>query len=114
MLKLIIYFKFSVTKVIYKRTTIKTNIMTYYMRIEVRDKNGKLIRDENGNVRTNLNTSVLEHELVVIENIMRSHKKTLQAWMPENKITIEVGYRDSISSTCPVLFCLTDEKFSKF
>jgi len=89
-------------------------MQSYYMRIEVRDKNGKLIRDENGNVRPTLNTSILEHELPAIENIMRSHKKTLQAWMPERKITIEVGYRDSISKTHPVLFCLTDEKFSKF
>ena len=87
---------------------------SYYMRIEVRDKNGKLIRDENGSVRSTLNTSILEHEITVIENVMRSHLKTLQAWMPENKITIEVGYRDSISKTHPVLFCLTEDKFSKF
>ncbi len=88
--------------------------MTHYMRIEVRDKNGKLIKDENGSVRSTLNINILEHELVAIENIMRSHKKTLQAWMPENKITIEVGYRDSISGTHPVLFCLTEDKFYKF
>jgi len=87
----------------------------YFIRISVRDKNGKLIKDENGNVRIDINFEISESKIHSIESYMRSYKTILQTWMPENQISIEVGYISSISATCPTLYELTNEgKFLKF
>lgn len=76
---------------------------TYTIRIEVRDENGKLIVDENGNKQIGINYDV---EMLTdnMEFNLRHLGKTLKAWMPNRKIDIEASVFNTISRTYMTMF----------
>lgn len=71
---------------------------TYSILIEVRDSNGKLIQDENGNKITGLKTE-LTCSNVILERELTAIGETLSALMPDRKITVEASLPNSISGT---------------
>lgn len=81
----------------------KRNIENYTIRIEVRDENGKLILDDNGNKQISI-----QHEVEMLtENMefnLRYLSKTLKAWMPNRQIILEALVHNKISGTYMVMF----------
>lgn len=85
---------------------------TYKIRIEVRDLNNKLIKDDKGFKTTGIvlelkvASSLLERELTAIGN-------TLKAWMPDNKITVSANLFNSISQTYMEMAVFIENRFIK-
>ena len=81
----------------------------YNIRIEVRDENGKLILDENGNKQIAISYDV---EMLTdnMEFNLRHLANTLKAWMPERKINIEASVFNTISRTYMTMFSFYGEE----
>ena len=86
----------------------------YLIRIEVRDENGKLIKDENGTKHIAIQYDV---EMLTdnMEFNLRSISKTLKAWMPNRQINLEALVHNKISGTYMVMFSyyVDENKFIK-
>lgn len=74
-----------------------------HIRIEVRNNDGTIIRDSNGSKQTDLsyNTGIDERQ---IEHEVRYIHNTLKAWMPTNKIDIEVSQLNEDTRTYNLLY----------
>ena len=81
----------------------KRNIENYTIRIEVRDENGKLILDENGNKQISLSYEI-EMLTENREFNLRHLANTMKTWMPERKINIEASVFNTISRTYMTMF----------
>ena len=81
----------------------KRNIENYTIRIEVRDENGKLILDENGNKQISLSYEI-EMLTENVEFNLRHLANTMKTWMPERKINIEASVFNTISRTYMTMF----------
>ncbi len=92
----------------------KRNIENYTIRIEVRDENGKLILDENGNKQISIQYEV-EMLTENMEFNLRRLSGTLKTWMPERKINIEASVFNTISRTYMTMFSfyVEEDKFIK-
>lgn len=79
------------------------NTDNYHFRVEVRDSEGKVIRDDKGNAQT-----VLSYEKIMwtanMEIELRQLAITLKTFMPDRNINIDVSVLNSISSTYMVMF----------
>lgn len=81
----------------------------YNIRIEVRDENGKLILDENGNKQISIQYDV---DMLTdnMEYNLRHLANTLKAWMPNRQITIEASVFNTISRTYMTMFSFYAEE----
>ena len=75
----------------------------YNIRIEVRDENGKLILDENGNkqIAISYDVDMLTDNM---EFNLRHLANTLKTWMPNRQINIEASVFNTISRTYMTLY----------
>jgi hypothetical protein len=83
----------------------------YHIEIEVRDANGKIIRDENGLKYISIqmdfnysNVSLLEREMIKIG-------KALRVWMPQNNIEIKASHFNTISGTWMYSYYANEKRF---
>ena len=74
----------------------------YTIMIEVRDSDGMLLRDESGAMRTHWVYETKTTKEQAYEEMKRL-KTTLQTWMPDRSIDIELSYFNEISRTYPVI-----------
>ena len=83
----------------------KTNNQSekYIVYIEVRDSEGKIIRNDDGNKVTDIS---YETEMLTsnMELNLRHLAKKLKAFMPDRQINIDVYVRNSISATLMNMF----------
>lgn len=81
----------------------------YHIRIEVRDDNGKLILDENGNKQIAISYDV---EMLTdnMEFNLRHLANVLKTWMPNRQINIEVSVFNTISRTYMTMFSFYAEE----
>lgn len=83
----------------------KKDIENYTIRIEVRDENGKIILDENGNKQISI-----QYELEMLTDNMEFNLRhlsiTLNSWMPNRNIEISAMVHNSISGTYMTMFSL--------
>ena len=82
----------------------------YSFCVKVRDKDGKLIPSDEttDNYRISFNLSELTDKQVI--SLLKSTGKTLKAWMPDRKITLEAYVFDSISRTYDCFFSWYDDE----
>ena len=75
----------------------------YNIRIEVRDENGKLILDENGNkqIAISYDVDMLTDNM---EFNLRHLANTLKTWMPNRQINIEASVFNTISRTYMTMY----------
>jgi hypothetical protein len=92
----------------------KRKIENYTIRIEVRDENGKLILDENGNKQISIQYEV-EMLTENMEFNLRRLSGTLKTWMPNRNIEIIAMVRNSVSETYMTMFSFNsnEDKFIK-
>lgn len=85
----------------------------YWFCVRVRDKDGKLIPSDEttDNTRISFNLTELTDKQVI--SLLKSTGKTLKAWMPDRKITLEAYVFDSISRTYDCLFSWYDDEVEK-
>jgi len=94
----------------------KTNnqFENYKINIEVRDSEGKIILDDNGNKVTHItyDTKMLTSNM---EFNLRQLANTLKAFMPDRQINIEVYVHNSISGTYMNMFSfyVNEDRFVK-
>ena len=83
----------------------KKDIENYTIRIEVRDENGKIILDENGNKQISI-----QYELEMLTDNMEFNLRhlsiTLNSWMSNRNIEISAMVHNSISGTYMTMFSL--------
>lgn len=91
----------------------KENKSKYSFCVKVRDKDGKLIPSDEttDNYRISFELSKLTEKQVISQ--LKSTGKTLKAWMPDRKITLEAYVLDSISRTYDCLFSWYDDEVDK-
>lgn len=70
----------------------------FLFHIQVRDKDGNRIQDENGTYRIDYSFDKRTIKPVALKELKALHS-TLKAWMPENKIIVTLKYFNSISFT---------------
>lgn len=70
----------------------------YKIRVEVRDKDLKIIEDSKGFKQIELKFEWFVRSVDHMEWLMRDLHRTLKAWMPENQIWIEAGIMGGIDS----------------
>ena len=89
------------------------NKRNYSFNVKVRDKDGKLIPcdETTDNYRISFDLAELTDKQVI--SLLKSTGKTLKAWMPERKITVEASVLDSISRTYDCLFSWYDDEVEK-
>ena len=89
------------------------NKSKYSFWVKVRNKDGNLIPSDEttDNYRISFNLSKLTEKQVI--SLLKSTGKTLKAWMPDRKITLEAYVLDSISSTYMCLFSWYDDDVEK-
>lgn len=75
----------------------------FYFTIEVRDKNGKLLLDSEGNKQISLNYEVAMLESNMENELTRLANK-LKTFMPNRQISIEVSVFNSISRTYMTMY----------
>ena len=75
----------------------------YTIRIEVRDSEGKIIIDENGNKVTDITYEVEMYEGNIEFNITRLAKQ-LKAFMPDRQINIDFNHFNTISRTYMTMY----------
>lgn len=85
----------------------------YSLYVKVRDKDGKLIPSDEttDNYRISFDLAELTDKQVI--SLLKSTGKTLKAWMPDRKITLEAYVLDSISSSYMSLFSWYDDEVEK-
>lgn len=84
----------------------------YKINIIVRDANNKVIKDEVGNKRTNLDFDTTINEGNE-ETYLIQLNKTLKTWMNQNEIQLELNAPDSISGGYITMYSLYDNKVTK-
>ena len=91
----------------------KENKRKYSIWVKVRDKDGKLIPSDEttDNCRIRFELDELTEKGVI--SLLKSTGKTLKAWMPDRKITLEAYVFDSISRCYECLFSWYDEEVDK-
>ena len=91
----------------------KENKSKYSFWVKVRDKDGKLIPcdETTDNYRLNFELAKLTDKQVI--SLLKSTGKTLKAWMPDRKITLEAYVLDSLSSSYMCLFSWYDDEVDK-
>ena len=86
----------------------------YKINIEVRDSEGKIILDDNGNKVTHISydTEMLTSNM---EFNLRHLAKSLKAFMPDRQINIEVYVHNTISGTYMNMFSfyVSEDRFVK-
>lgn len=89
------------------------NKSNYSLFVKVRDKDGKLIPSDEttDNYRISFRLAELTDKQVI--SLLKSTGKTLKAWMPDRKITLEAYVLDSISSSYMSLFSWYDDEVEK-
>lgn len=89
------------------------NKSNYSLFVKVRDKDGKLIPSDEttDNYRISFDLAELTDKQVI--SLLKSTGKTLKAWMPDRKITLEAYVLDSISRCYECLFSWYDEEVEK-
>jgi len=89
------------------------NKSKYSFCVKVRDKDGKLIPSDEttDNFLISFNLAKLTDKQVI--SLLKSTGKTLKAWMPDRKITLEAYVLDSISRTNMCLFSWCDDEVEK-
>jgi hypothetical protein len=89
------------------------NKSNYSFSVKVRDKDGKLIPsdEKTDNYRISFDLSELTDKQVI--SLLKSTGKTLKAWMPDRKITLEAYIWNSISRTYTHLFSCYDDEVVK-
>lgn len=90
-------------------------IETYWIKVEVRDSNGKRLLDENGNKVDDLLNKV-EMLTSNMESTLKHLASSLKVFMPDRKISIEVYVYNEISATCMNMFSyyVNDNKFVQY
>lgn len=85
----------------------------YNFWVKVRDKDGKLIPSEEttDNYRISFDLDKLTEKEVI--SLLKSTGKTLKAWMPDRKITLEVYVLSAISRGYECLFSWYDDEVEK-
>jgi len=80
------------------------NQSNYSLDVKVRDKDGKLIPsdDTTDNYRVSFDLADLTDKQVI--SLLKSTGKTLKAWIPDRKITLEAYVWNPISETYTHLF----------
>lgn len=76
--------------------------------ITIRDENGKLLRDSNNAMRSDWRYETKTTKDLAYKQ-MQGLKATLQTWMPDRDIEIQLMYFDSISRTYPVIAEITSK-----
>lgn len=91
----------------------KENKSEYWFCVKVRDKDGKLIPSDEitDNYRISFNLAELTDKQLI--SLLKSTGKTLKAWMPDRKITLEAYVLDSISGTYMCLSSWYDDEVEK-
>ena len=91
----------------------KENKTKYSIWVKVRDKDGKLIPSDEttDNYRISFRLAELTDKQVI--SLLKSTGKTLKAWMPDRKITLEAYVLDSLSSSYMCLFSWYDDEVYK-
>ena len=84
----------------------------YTIMIEVRDSDLKLLRDEDGGVRTHWVYEIKSTKEQAYEEMKRL-EKTLRTWMPDKSIDIELSYFNEISRTYPVIAYLSNNEIQE-
>lgn len=89
------------------------NKSKYSFCVEVRDKDGKLIPSDEttDNYRISFDLAKLTDKQVI--SLLKSTGKTLKAWMPDRKITLEAYVLESTSMTYMCLFSWYDDEVEK-
>jgi hypothetical protein len=89
------------------------NKSKYSFCVKVRDKDGQLIPcdETTDNYRVNFFLDELTERQVI--SLLKSTGKTLKAWIPERKITVEAYVFDSISRTYDHHFSWYDDEVVK-
>lgn len=86
----------------------------YSVTIETRTKDGKALRDDKGNNRSQLSfdTEIVEGGE---ENYLNHLAKTLKSWLPVNHTIIELSVLNTISGTYMTMYSLyvNENKFVK-
>ena len=87
---------------------------TYNIAIEVRDEQGKLIKDEAGNKAFDIKLD-LSIQPKFLEVGMKKIGQSLKAWMPNNKVSLKARLYNSISETWMTMasFYADENKFIK-
>lgn len=86
-----------------------------HYKIEVRDKDFKLYRTEQGNKVLSFDFEDEEKDENIVHLICKSEYQKYKAVCKEGSIiSINVSYFDSISSTYSVLYSFDGEKFNKY
>jgi hypothetical protein len=100
----------------YVKAMSKSNdkVEKYKVNIEVRDSEGKIILDDNGNKVTHISYDV-EMLTSNMEFNLRHLAKSLKAFMPDRQINIEVYIHNSISRTYMNMFSfyVSEDRFVK-
>lgn len=89
------------------------NKSNYTLWLRVRDKDGKLIQSDEttDNYRISFDLDELTEKEVI--SLLKSTGKTLKAWMPDRKITLEAYVFNTISRTYMCLFSWSDDEVDK-
>lgn len=86
---------------------------SFLFHIEVRDKDGKRIKDENGTYHIDYSFEKRTFKNIALKELKALHT-TLKAWMPENKVDVTLRYFDSISMTYTAFAEARDGGFVEF
>lgn len=89
------------------------NKRNYSFVVKVRDKDGKLIPCDETTDNTRISFDLAELTDKQVISHLKSTGKTLKAWMPDRKITLEAYVLDSISETYMHLFSWYDDEVVK-
>ena len=91
----------------------KENKRKYSFWVKVRDKDGKLIPSDEttDNYRISFELDKLTYNQVI--SLLKSTGKTLKAWMPDRKITLEAYVWSSISGCYVCHFSWSDDEVEK-
>lgn len=91
----------------------KENKRKYSIWVKVRDKDGKLIPSDEttDNYRISFELDKLTYNQVI--SLLKSTGKTLKAWMPDRKITLEAYVWSSISEGYVCHFSWYDDEVEK-
>jgi len=87
----------------------KTN---YSVIVEVRDKDGKIFKNSNGNPQPDFKFD-LNCTPDKVEYHARTYARTLKAWMPENKLNISIHTFNEFTKTwpCDFSFYVEEDRF---
>jgi hypothetical protein len=89
------------------------NKINYIFVVKVRDKDGKLIPCDETTDNTRISFDLAELTDKQVISHLKSAGKTLKAWMPDRKITLDAYVLDSISETYMHLFSWYDDEVVK-